>query len=84
MSTTAKNVQGVTNSLRSILRGVNYPTTKERIIEVAEQNGADEFTLTILDDVGESSYFGLLDLVDKIQYVESEENKEYRLTPLYR
>ena len=74
----------MTNSLKSILRGVIYPTTKERIIEVAEQNGADEFTLTILADVGESSYFGLLDLVDEIDYVESEENQEYRLTPLYR
>ena len=83
MSTTAKNVQGVTNSLKSILRGVIYPTTKERIIEVAEQNGADEFTLTILDDVGESSYFGLLDLVDEIDYVESVEKQEYRLIPLH-
>lgn len=84
MITATQNISRVTSSLKSVLRDIIYPTTKERIIEVAEQNGADDFILTVLDDVGESSYFGLTDLVDEITYVESDEYQQTMYRPSYR
>lgn len=62
--------------LHAYLRGVQYPTSKESLIETAEVNGASEEVLDVLDVLPSGEYYGLVDLIEEIEDLEAEEDDD--------
>jgi hypothetical protein len=63
----------VTSSeMQGYLEGIEYPTSKTQIIEVARTQGAPHDVLEILERVRDGEYFSLPDLMGELEEGEAE------------
>lgn len=56
------NMAVSTNQLQKILEGLSYPVSKDKIIETAKSNGADEAMVSSLEKIPEREYTTVADI----------------------
>ena len=54
------------------LSGADFPLTKSNVIHVAENNGAPEHILSMLDEIQDMEYRNLMELMEEIEVIEPE------------
>ena len=54
------------------LEGAEFPLNKTNMIHIAENNGAPEHVLSMLDEIQDMEYRNLMELMEEINIVEPE------------
>ncbi len=60
------------SEMQRYLGGIEYPTSKAQIIEVARMQGAPDSVVEILEHVRDGEYFSLPDLMGELEEEENE------------
>lgn len=60
------------HEMQGYLEGMEYPTSKTHIIEVARAKGAPEDVLEVLERLRDGEYFSLPDLMGELEEGEAE------------
>jgi hypothetical protein len=57
-----------------VLRGIDYPCTKDELVEHASEAGADAQTLSLLDDLPDREFYSPEEVSDAMSDVDDDEN----------
>ena len=65
-------------SITKFLKDMEFPASKEEVIDYARENGADEDLLEMMEDMEEEEFGSISDVVTALRrvYAENDENED--------
>jgi hypothetical protein len=72
----ARRATGRGGNLQSYLRGVDYPATRDELLEVAEENGAPDEILDALEDLPDDEFESPIEVQEEIGNSAEEESDD--------